>query len=320
MTNETAHRGDEALTDGHPDAEPEGPAPDTGCADGPHRPSTADHAGTAPWAHSAARADTSTPGEALQQDPAETSAGSEARETTPDTPERAEEGGTSPRGHNRDGDSFDAFMDSCRDDPRAVPAPEIPRVHPEPQRDQADNTPLTVPRQAHFQRDYTTLGQIAATGEGQTTASGAADRTTDERNARGESTRVEAATNTESEPVAPPPGAAPPWGRGHLDYARLEGDAGHPSEQAEQEATQDLSFWIPRPVTEEQLELAVRIRWVLSSWSRHLAEGTRTMADVTFGHRTGHTPPATMDHPGQWHYVATRLVAHMGAYSPDGMN
>ena len=44
------------------------------------------------------------------------------------------------------------------------------------------------------------------------------------------------------------------------------------------------------------------------------------MADITFGHRTGHTPPATMDHPGQWHYVATRLMAHMGAYSPDEMN
>ena len=44
------------------------------------------------------------------------------------------------------------------------------------------------------------------------------------------------------------------------------------------------------------------------------------MADITFGHRTGHTPPATMDHPGQWHYVATRLMAHMGAYSLDKMN
>ena len=140
------------------------------------------------------------------------------------------------------------------------------RVHPEPQRDQADDTPLTVPRQAHLQRDYTTLGQIAAMGEGQTTASGAADRTTDERNAPGEGTRVEAATNTASEPVAPPPGAAPPWGRGHLDYARWEGYAGHPSEQAEQAATQDLSFWIPRLVTGEQLEMAVRIRWVLSSF------------------------------------------------------
>ena len=44
------------------------------------------------------------------------------------------------------------------------------------------------------------------------------------------------------------------------------------------------------------------------------------MADVTFAHRTGHTPPATMNHPGQWHYVATRLMAHMGAYSQDEMN
>ena len=83
--------------------------------------------------------------EALQRDPPETSAGSEARVTTPDTPQRADERGTSPSGHNRDDDSFDAFMDSCRDDPQAVPAPETPRVHPEPQRDQADDTPLTVP-------------------------------------------------------------------------------------------------------------------------------------------------------------------------------
>ena len=235
-------------------------------------------------------------------------------------PQREEKRETSPSGHNGDDNSFDAFMDSCRDDTQAVQAPETPRVHPEPQRNQADDTPLTVPRQAHLQRDYTTLGQIATTAERQAAASGAADRTTDERNAPGEGTRVVAATNTASEPVVPPPGAALPWGWGRLDYARLEGDASHPSEQAEQEATQDLGFWIPRLVTGGQLELAVRIRWVLSSRSRHLAEGTRTMADVTFGHRTGHTPPATMDQPGQWRYVATRLMAHMGAYSPDEMN
>ena len=269
----------------------------------------------------ATRAGASTPGGALQRDPPETSAGSEAPETTPDTPQRADEGGTPPSGHNRDNDCFDAFMESCRDDPQAVPAAlETPRVHLEPQRDQADDTPLTVPCQAHLQRNFTTLEQIATTGEGQATASGAADRTTDERNAPDEGTRVKAASNTASEPVAPPPGAAPPWGRGHLDYARLEGDASHPSEQAEQEATQDLGFWIPRLVTGEQLELAVRIRWVLFSPSRHLAEGTRTMADVTFGHRSGHTPPATMEQPGQWRYVATWLMAHMGAYIPDEMN
>ena len=44
------------------------------------------------------------------------------------------------------------------------------------------------------------------------------------------------------------------------------------------------------------------------------------MADITFGHQTGHTPPVTMNYPSQWHYVATWLMAHMGAYSPDEMN
>ena len=44
------------------------------------------------------------------------------------------------------------------------------------------------------------------------------------------------------------------------------------------------------------------------------------MADIIFGHRTGHTPPTTMDHHGQWHYVATRLMAHMGAYNLVEMN
>ena len=211
LTNEAARGGDEALAAGQPDADPEGPAPDTRCADGPQRPSATDHAGAAPRANPATRADASTPGGAPQRDPPETRARSEARETTPDTPRRADEGGTSPSGHNRDDDSFDAFMDSCRDDLQAVPATETPRVHPEPQRDQVEDTPLTVPRQAHLQRDYTALGQIATTGEGQAAASGAADRTVGERNAPGEGTRVEVSTNTASEPVAPPPGTAPPW-------------------------------------------------------------------------------------------------------------
>ena len=318
--NEAAHGGDEALAAGPPDAEPEGPTQDTECEDGLHQPSATDRAGAAPLATLALRADASTPEGAPQRDPPETRAGSETREATPDTLQRAAEGGTSPNGHNRDDDSFDAFPESCRGDPHTVPAPAAPRVHPEPRRDQAEDTPLTASRQAHLQRDYTALGQVTTAGEGQATASGAADRTADERGAPGEGACVEAATNTASEPIGPPPGTAPPWKRGHLDYARLEGDASHPSEQAEQAATQDLGLWVPRLTAGEQLALAVRIQWLLSSRSRHLAEGTRNMADVTFGHRTGHTPPATMDHPGQWHYVATRLMAHMGAYSPDEMN
>ena len=206
-------------------------------------------------------------------------------------------------------------MESCRADPHTVPAPVVPSVHPEPRRDQAEDALLTASRQAHLWRDYAALGQVTTEGEGQATASGAADWTADERSVPGEGARVEAATNTANEPIGPPPGTSPPLGRGHLGYARLEGDARHPSEQAEHAATQDLDLWIPRLIA-----LAVSIPWVLSSRSRHLAEGTHTMADVKYGHRTGHTPPATMDHPGQWHYVATRLMAHMGAYSPDEMN
>ena len=126
-------------------------------------------------------------------------------------------------------------------------------------------------------------------------------------------------TNTASEPTGPPPETAPPPGRGHLEDAPLEGNASRPSNQAEQAVAQDLGLCIPRLTAGEQLALAVRIRWLLTSRSRHLAEGTRTMADITFGHRTGHTPPATMDHPGHWHYVADRLMAHMEAYNPDEM-
>ena len=129
--------------------------------------------------------------------------------------------------------------------------------------------------------------------------------------------RVEAGINTTSEPTGQPPRNNGSWGREHVDYTPSEGDTRHPSGHAEQAAAQDLGLLIDRLTTGLQLALAVSIRWLLTSWFRHLEEENRTMADITFGHRTGHTPPATMDHCGQWHYVATRLMAHMGAYSPD---
>ena len=207
-------------------------------------------------------------------------------------------------------------MESCRGDSHTIPAPAAPRVHPEPRRDQAEDTPLAASRQAHLERDYTALRQVTTAGEGQATASGAADRTADECGDPREGARVEAATNTASKPIGAPPGTAPPPGRGHLDYARLEGDVNRPGEQAEQAATQDQGLWVPRTTAGEQLALAVRIRWLLTSRSRHLAEGTSTMADVTFGHQTGHTPPATMDHPGQWHYGATRAKGAYGGLQP----
>ena len=43
--------------------------------------------------------------------------------------------------------------------------------------------------------------------------------------------------------------------------------------------------------------------------------------DVIFDHREWQdTPLPTMERPGQWRYVADRLVAHMGAYTPDDLN
>ena len=323
-----AHGSGEALTAGQPGTETEESMPDTGHEAGLHPPSahgaqSAVHAGAAPLANWAHHADASAPGEAPPQGPSETRARSEARETTPDTPQRAAGRETSPSGHNRDKDSFDAFMESRISDPHTVPTPAAPRVRPEPRRNHAEGTPLTMSRPAHLQRDYTTMGHTehaTATGDGHATASGAADQTPDERGAPGSGACVEAGTNTASEPTGPPPGTAPALGRRHLYYAHLEGDASRASDQAEQTAAQHLGMWINRLTGEEQLALAVSIRWLFTSRSRHLGEGTRTMADVTFRHQTGHMPPATINHPGQWHYVATRLMAHMGSYSLDEMN
>ena len=245
---------------------------------------------------------------------------SEAWETTSDTFLPAADRETSPGRDSRDKDSFDAFMELCRRNPHLDPAPAAPRVRPEIGRNHTEGTPLRVSRRAHLQRNYTALGKTehtTAADDGPATASGAADQAPDERSAPASRTLVEAGTNTASEPTGQPPGTSPSWGRGHLDHAHSEGDACHPSADAEQAAAQDLGLWINRLTTGEQLALALSIQWQLTSRSRHLEEGTRTMADITFSHRTGHTPPATMDHPSQWHYVATPLMAHMSAYNPE---
>ena len=58
--------------------------------------------------------------------------------------------------------------------------------------------------------------------------------------------------------------------------------------------------------------MAAAIRWILQR-DTHIAEGDRTMVGVIFGHREApHAPPSTMAHGDHWHYVATRLMAHMG--------
>ena len=164
--NMAAHGSGEASTASQPDTEPEGPMPDADWEDGLRPPSArgaqpTGRAGAAPLANLAHQADVSAPAEAPPRDPPETRATSETRETTPDTPQRAAGRETSPSGHNRDENSFDAFMESCMGDPHTVPALAAPRVRPEPQHNNAEDTPLTVPRQAHLERDYTALGRTS---------------------------------------------------------------------------------------------------------------------------------------------------------------
>ena len=190
-TGMAAHGSGEASTAGHPGTEPEEPMPDTGDEAGLHPQSAhgaqpAGRADAAPSANSAHHADKSAPGEAPPRGPPESRAKSEARETTPDTPQHAAGRITLPSRHNRDEDSFDAFMESCMSDLHAVPTPAGPRVRPEPRCDHAEERPLTMSRQTHLQRDYIALGHTehaTATGDGPATASGAADKTPDERGA-----------------------------------------------------------------------------------------------------------------------------------------
>ena len=131
---------------------------------------------------------------------------------------------------------------------------------------------------------------------------------------------METGTNTASEPAGQPPRATPAWGRGYLDYARSEGSARRPNTHAEQAAAQGLDLWITRITVGERHALGVSIRR-LSQELLRLQDGICTMADVAFGHWAApHTTPTAMDHPSRWHYVASRLMAHMRTYGADEMN
>ena len=330
-----ARESSEAPDAGQPGTGPGGSTPGGGHAADPpsppaHGAQTAGHTGTAPSTAPAHRSDVGTPGDATSreaptQGPPQAPAESDAHATTPDTPKRATDRGPSSGGHTRDEDSFHAFMESCRSASQTDPAPTAPRSHPEPRGNHTGNTPLTVSRQAHLQGEYAPLGagteDTAATDDEHATARGAAGQTPDEpprHSAQASGTRVERYTTTAREPAEQPPRATPAWGRGHLDYVRLGGNARRPNTHAEQAAAQDLDVWINRITTGERPALGVSIRWLLTSHSRHPEEGTRTMADMAFGHQAEPQQlPSTMDHPSQWPYVATRLMPHMGSYSPD---
>ena len=333
-----ARESSEAPDACQPDTGPGGPTPDAEHAAAPPQPTahgaeTAGHAGAAPSTAPAHRSYAGVPGdatsrEAPRQGPPQAHAESEARANTPDTPKRAANRGPSPGVHTRDEDSFDAYMESCRSAPHTDPTLAALQSHQELRGDNTGGTPLTVSHQVHLQRDYAAGGartdDTPATDDGHATKREATGQTLDEppwHSAQGSGMCVETGTNTANKPADQPPGTTPSWGRGHLDYTRSEGDARRPSAHAEEAAAKDLDLWIDRITAGERLAQAVSIRWLLTSQSCYLQEGTGTMADVAFGHRgEPHASPTTMDHPSQWYYLATRLMGHMGTYSPDEMN
>ena len=105
-----------------------------------------------------------------------------------------------------------------------------------------------------------------------------------------------------------------------MDYAQSKEQAQRPTAEADRAAALDPDLWIPRISDVEQLTIQVSTRWILMD-VHHIRTGTRTMADVIFNLREGRpSSTPTMEHPSLWRYVATRLMAHMGAYKPDDLN
>ena len=191
-------------------------------------------------------------------------------------------------------------MESSIGDPHTVPKPAAPRVHPEPRCDHAEETPLTIPHQAHLQRDYTALGrtrQVTAAGEGHAGASGAADRTTDKRSAPGSGASVEAGTNTA--------GDRPALGEGTPGLRTLGGQRQTPQRPSGTSGG-------PRP---GPMDPKAYRRGAARPGMPHLMAAYFAVPPPRGGHphhgrhhlwsSAWHTPPATMDHPGQWHCVAS---------------
>ena len=326
--NVVADGSPEASTAGQPDTEPEGPMPDTECDDGIRPPSAsgtqpAGRADAAPLANLAHHADTSAPGEAPPRDPPQTRATSETLET------HRTRLSAPPAGKRRPADTtatttlsmpswspawVTPTRSQCRRHHASARSKDatMPRTHPSGYHARHTSSAITPP--------WGTPGMLPLWVTG--TRLRAEQRTRPRTSAAPQ--EVVRAWKRAPTPLASLPARrrGPPCPRGGDIWTTHAWRATptRPSNPAEQAAARDLGLWIPRLTAGEQLALAVRIRWLLISRSRHLVEGTRTMADITFNHQTGHTPPATMDHPGQWHYVATRLMAHMGAYNPDEMN
>ena len=222
-----------------------------------------------------------------------------------------------------DDESFAAFMASCRDGALATgPAtPSAPR-HTAHNREPTSPTwdPVSASHQAHLRRNYAALRPVAAvhaTTAGDSHAGGQPSEVPCQNpHAQDEPTHEVStpAAGTISESTGRmPPQVAQPWGQESLDYAQSEGDAGRPGAEADRSAALDLDLWLPRTPDVEQLTIQVRTRGVLRD-IHHIINRSRTMAEVIFNHHEGqHSPPPTVEHPSQWPYVVTRLMAYMGA-------
>ena len=188
--------------------------------------------------------------------------------------------------------------------------------------------PASTSHQAHLRRNYAALGATAEThtttmgdGEARGQLEGVVSQRPAPQDAPVHGVRAPAETGTVSRPVeGVPPRLTRPWGQESLDYAQSKRDAQRPTAEAGRAAALDLDLWIPRISDVEQLTIQIRPPWIPMD-IQHIRTGARTMADVMFNLREGrHSPLPTMEHPGQWRYVATRLMAHMRASTQDDLN
>ena len=113
---------------------------------------------------------------------------------------------------------------------------------------------------------------------------------------------------TEGSAGQPARGTALPWEEENLDYGQTEGDACHPRAEAEHAPARDLDPLITQRTDGEQLTLGTSTQLLLQQ-QEYMKNETSTVADVIFGlvrRRTPRSPPpTTMEHPSQWHYLAT---------------